>query len=488
MEAREGGPPGGATSKPARGVRPGTARRRPRRSGGPPTQAASRVAEDPYGLLQLDADPLPATDNSEALVPPGFDALGSLRAAVHTFGAPPGLCFPTEPTETASHPEPAGPGPEPAQMELDVRGGVCGGDTCWKCGGQMQRGLNDMSHTCDRCGLMVEGDSAEPDDEAPRPPPNSARLRIVGPNSNQLQPDLYRCSAGSTPVTQRRQILEEYRDYRQRYIEAGKRAFPLDACSLAADHYNQVQQICVKRSQNKKYIMAGCFYIACFELGFAPNVVEVAEFVQLPSKGFAKGLNFLRSLAADGKFNGVNIDVDRAEPEITTLFANLGLEGDLFAPLREAVLDVVQTAIRENIATGSFLRSKVAGASWVVLQRCRDSRLLPGGEPPSAQQFAQAKVRRNTANKVVTQLEAYHSYFEPCYARAGLDATPGVCSHGALAKPAKPKASGSDRPPAGETPHRHEAAPDSGKRLAGAPPRVQPAPRRVSSVLAGARS
>ena len=346
----------------------------------------------------------------------------------------------------------------------------------------MQRGLNDMSHTCDQCGLMVEGDAAEPDDEAPRPPPNAARLRIVGPNSNQLQPDLYRCSAGSTPVTQRRQILEEYRDYRQRYIEAGGKAFPLDACALAADHYNQVQQICVKRSQNKKYIMAGCFYIACFELGFAPNAVEVAEFIQLPSKGFAKGLNFLRSISADGQFPGVDLDVARDEPEITTLFANLGLEGDRTAPLRAAVLDVVQTAIRENIATGSFLRSKVAGATWVVLQRCRDRRLLPGGEPPSAQQFAAAKVRRNTANKVVAQLEAYHSYFEPCYARAGLVTAPGVCSHGALAKP---KAAAGARGPPGHAAPGHSApakpAPPSGhgaptKLAAGAPPGGPPRP------------
>lgn len=311
----------------------------------------------------------------------------------------------------------------------------------------MQRGLNDMSHTCDGCGLVVEGDLEEPDDEAPRQPPNSARLRIVGPNSNQLQPDLYRCSASNTPLTQRRLILEEFRDYRQRYIEAGKRAFPLDACALAADHYNQVQQTCVKRSQNKKFIMAGCFYVACLQLDFAPNIVEVAEFVQLPSKGFARGLNFLRSLAADGKINGIDLDVDRASPEITTLFANLGLEGAQYAPLHDAVLDVVETAIRENIATGSFLRSKVAGATFAVLLRCRDRQLLPA--PPTAQQFAQAKVRRNTANKVVAQLEAYHSFFEPCYARAGLDTSPGALGHSSLIKPTKARPGPRPGPPPG---------------------------------------
>ena len=116
-------------------------------------------------------------------------------------------------------------------------------------------------------------------------------------------------STGNTAATQKKQIYEEYCACRALFIEAGGRALPLDACKLAADFYNEVQRQCVKRSQNKKAIMAACFYHACLEIGFSPSKSEIAAFMQLPNKGIARGANFVRSLVADGKMD-VDIDVD----------------------------------------------------------------------------------------------------------------------------------------------------------------------------------
>jgi hypothetical protein len=296
-------------------------------------------------------------------------------------------------------------------------------DDCAQCGAQMCRGTNDLEYVCGGCGLVVEGDTADPDDDdAPRAAPNTARLRIVGPKSNQLQPDLYRSSAGNT-ATQKKQIYEEYCMYRARYIEAGGQAFPLNACKLASDSYNEVQRQCVKRSQNKKAIMAACFYHACLEIGFSPTKSEVAAFMQLPSKGIARGANFVRSLVADGKMD-VDINADPCRPEITTLFAHLGLEGDAYAGLRAAVFDVVQTADLNHIGTSSILRSKVAGATFVVLRRCVDRELVP--KPMGLQEFCQkCSIRKNTVERFTHELEEYHhSYFAQCYAKAQLDTTP----------------------------------------------------------------
>ena len=297
-------------------------------------------------------------------------------------------------------------------------------DDCAQCGAQMCRGTNDLEYVCGGCGLVVEGDTAEPDDDdAPRATPNTARLRIVGPKSNQLQPDLYRSSAGNTAAVQRKQIYEEYCMYRARYIEAGGQAFPLNACKLASDFYNEVQRQCVKRSQNKKAIMAACFYHACLEIGFSPTKPEVAAFMQLPSKGIARGANFVRALVADGKMD-VDINADPCRPEITTLFAHLGLEGDAYAGLHAAVFDVVQTADMNHIGTSSILRSKVAGATFVVLRRCMDRELVP--KPMGLQEFCQkCSIRKNTVERFTHELEEYHhSYFAQCYAKARLDTTP----------------------------------------------------------------
>jgi hypothetical protein len=359
--------------------------------------------DDPFGLLAgLDLGALsgawPAGGIAAALAASGL--------AGDAVFAPPGvypgaaLAAPAAPAEAAS--------------------GDC--DACAQCGAQMCRGTNDLEYVCGGCGLVVEGDTAEPeDDDAPRAAPNTARLRIVGPNSNQLQPDLYRSSTGNTAATQKKQIYEEYCTYRALFIEAGGRALPLDACKLASDFYNEVQRQCVKRSQNKKAIMAACFYHACLEIGFSPSKAEIAAFMQLPNKGIARGANFVRSLVADGKMD-VDINVDPCRPEITTLFAHLGFEGDAYAGLRAAVFDVVQTAIANNIGTSSILRSKVAGATFVVLRRCQDRELIP--KPMGLQEFCQDRIRKNTVERFTRQLDGYHSYFEACYAQAGLDPSP----------------------------------------------------------------
>lgn len=295
------------------------------------------------------------------------------------------------------------------------------GDVCRACGGSLRPGTDGLERVCDGCGLVVEGDSAQPEeDDAPRAPAAAPRLQVVGPGSGQLQPDLYRSGEGTTAAEQRKQVYEEYKAYRQLYVEAGGRAFPLDACERAADHYNRVQHVCVKRSQNKKRIMAACFYQACLELGFAPTKIEVAAFMQLPNKGIAGGTNFIRAFAADGKMDGVDVNIDPCYPEINTLFAAVGLEGDRYRPLADAVHEIVETATREHIGASSILRSKVAGAAFTVFRRCRDKSLVP--KAPSLNEFCQSyRIRKNTISSIISQLDAYHSFFEPIYRRRGLD-------------------------------------------------------------------
>lgn len=295
-------------------------------------------------------------------------------------------------------------------------------EACSQCGGRMHQGANNIEYVCADCGLVVEGDTAEPeDDEASRAAPHTARLRIVGPNSNQLQPDLYKSGSGNTAAVQKKQIYEEYMCYRQFYMEAGGRAFPINALDAAAEYYNEVQKIYVKRSQNKKAIMAACLKHGCRKIGFAPAVAEVAEFMQLPNKGTARGDNFIRSLVANGEMD-LDVNADPTAPEINTLFTLLGYEDDKYAPLRAAVQDIVETAAAKKIGVNSILRSKVAGATYTVLRRCKNRELIP--KPPSMQDFCAKRIRKNTVERFTRELEDYHSHFEECYRRAGLDPTP----------------------------------------------------------------
>jgi hypothetical protein len=286
-------------------------------------------------------------------------------------------------------------------------------DTCSVCGTVMGRRSTGFDFYCDSCGLVREG--ASDGDEQQTHPAATTRLRIVGPGSNQLQPDLYRAGASDTTTAQKKQITEEYRRYRQMFIDCGGRAFPINACECAAEYYNEVQKRCVKRSQNKKLIMAACFWLACIHLKFAPERKDVAQLMQLDRLGFAAGENFIRELVASDRTVAIDIDEDHCMPEINTIFAKLGYVGDDFNHLRDAVYDIVQTAIRNNIGTNSILHSKVAGATYVVLLRSRSPlvrRIVP------IQDFCtKYNIRKNTIERFIRCIADYHSYFAQCYVR-----------------------------------------------------------------------
>ena len=313
-------------------------------------------------------------------------------------------------------------------------------EQCTGCGGSLHCGIDGQRLTCNHCGLVVDCDSTEPDEDAPRLAPGAARLKLVGVGSSSLQPDLYRSCSGDSSVSQKRQILDEFLMFRQKFIERGGSALPINALVIATDYYHEVQEECVKRSQNKRKIMAACIAQAGLDIGFLPTKIEIADFMQLPNSGIAPGVNFLRSLTADGKMS-IDVHTDPWKParaEISTLFAHLNIGQADVAPLREAILDVVKFATSENIGTSSFLRSKVAGATYAVLRRAAlsDGGLL-GAAGHSAvaavaaqglQLFCGDRIRKNTVERFLRELDDYHSKFEAVYAAHGIDARRGVVS------------------------------------------------------------
>lgn len=282
---------------------------------------------------------------------------------------------------------------------------------CTQCGTHLE---DATVYLCNNCSI-----TCEPDATGIAAVLTSARLRVVGTNSNQLQPDLYRSGSGNTSDIQRKQIYDEYCLYRAKYIESHDYAFPMDACSRAADNYNMVQKHYVKRAQNKKAIMAACLYHACISIGFYPGNSELAAFMQLPSKGIARGLNFIRACASEGQVD-IDVDADECTPTITTLFVQLEYDGPQYDELKHAVHSIVDFAIEKNICINSTLSSKVAGITFAVIRRCTDKSLIPA--PITIKEFCGTRIRKNTVDRVTRVLAAYHSYFVPLYLEFGLNA------------------------------------------------------------------
>lgn len=364
---------------------------------------ARKASADPYGILKAAAG---GADSSAAAAPTDIAALLEASSSwAHSDVGSAGYSPLLEMLKSSSE------GGDPKDDETE--------EQCPKCGGRMH--TLEHEYQCSSCTFVVERDTtlSDPaDDDAPaRRQPQTGRLRIVGPNSGHYQPDLDRSSSTNYAATQRKQIYEEYLMYRQRRIDAGEPTYPLNVLELAADIYHEIQRQVTKRSQSKKAIMASCLKIACVQKGFAPNTAELARFMGLATKGTARGENFIRKMKADGHIS-VDVNKDTCNPHIVTTFALLNMDGSDAAQLQTVVESVVKKSISDTIGVSSVIRSKAMGATYVVLRRAA---IASGTKAVTLSEFCQkCQIRKNTVDRFVDQLTAYHSHFEDIYKAAGI--------------------------------------------------------------------
>ena len=155
----------------------------------------------------------------------------------------------------------------------------------------------------------------------------------------------------------------------------------------------------------------------------------------------------------------IEVNKDMIRPNTMTAFSLLQLDDDKYEFLRKAVKSIVEIATKENIGTSSIVRSKVMGATYVVLRRyeltllgissrgnSQQSRLTESKKPvpkktdvaskleskgtsvviPSVtnltmQEFCdKCKVRKSTIERFTVPLSEFHSYFADVYRAAGI--------------------------------------------------------------------
>jgi rRNA maturation endonuclease Nob1 len=294
-------------------------------------------------------------------------------------------------------------------------------EICTSCGGKLHKVISNLEYICDACGFVVEGDTSVITTDDVNPTQTCGRIRIVGANSSYLQSGLYRDNGGITAEMQKKQLYEELLSYNADYVAKGGRAIPRIACLHTAEMYNEIQRICVKRSQNKRSILAAYLRIACYKLNIAVQNSEIAKFMKLQSLGISKGQNFINSMAADGKIE-VNVNIDTKTAEISSMFEMLELTGEKYDHLREAVLEMVNTAIKLNIGTSSIMRSKVAGSVFEIINR---SHILK--QKITIQEFCHDcnGIRKNTVERFTLELKNYHSKFISIYEKYKLNSARG---------------------------------------------------------------
>jgi len=288
-------------------------------------------------------------------------------------------------------------------------------EQCKQCGAILRRSINNINNFCIICGITTE-DITDEDIDINEIMNN--KLRIVGSNSNQFQADMYRSDSVNNNILHKKQILNEYKEYRRRFIEKGERAFPLNVCELATVFYNKIQQQCVKRNQNKKSIMAACLWQACLCIDFAPSKIEISKFMQLSHKGIAKGNNFIRTMVSDGQLD-IDPNKNTIYPEIKTLFIQLEYIGDHYKKLHDIINNIIHIAIDNSIGINSLTRSKVIGTTYIVLRRSKHWNIIDN-VPANTKEFCKNKIRKNTIDRFINEISSYHSFFKDYYTSAGL--------------------------------------------------------------------
>jgi hypothetical protein len=144
--------------------------------------------------------------------------------------------------------------------------------------------------------------------------------------------------------------------------------------------------------------------------------------MDLPKRGIARGRNMMHSLVSD-KILDIDLNIDPTKSWINSLFDDIGYKSEEQKVLRDYVFKIIQIACENNIGIHSMTRTKVIGTSYIVLKRCNDKKLNPN-PPASIKTFCVDLIKKNTIDRFLKDLNAYHSYFKDYYESVGLYSEP----------------------------------------------------------------
>lgn len=333
------------------------------------------------------------------------------------------------------------------ELDLAVEGGVGRveltasaqvaqtGDACAQCAVPLV--FSGESFRCPECGADFEAadiaeiiDTARAESRAPGglAPPRS-RLMVAGANSQRFQGSLASCSPVSTADQQQASLYRELTAWNRAFQGKGGNPFPNCVLMDVVVVYGQIQRQEVKRSNEKKAIIAAILYHACLHRGFRREPSDATRFVGLERCGLARGETYLRRAIQDGKVVGFELVNNPFKQILTTAFAGLGLQcakneqEPADQVVWDAVLEVFAVASRRNIAHQSEVKSKVHGALVSVLLRRPGG--LGGATDPRAvlnRVSAVCNIRRYTLTNVLTEMYRYHSHFAAVFEKHGLKA------------------------------------------------------------------
>jgi transcription initiation factor TFIIIB Brf1 subunit/transcription initiation factor TFIIB len=280
---------------------------------------------------------------------------------------------------------------------------------CETCGGQLEK--EDEYYSCVECEKIYE-DIQDPVDTEKLMHQNSinSHVKIVGPNAYSLQSNLYKTSISNYSAIQKKTIKNILDTCAKKYTDRGMSSpIPINIRRKAIDLYNEVQQYCIKRSETKNVIIAACIHYAGVEMGFVPTNQEIADFMELSTRGIAKGINFLIKLRSEGKLS-FDTNQNTLGSMIKTYFEYLDINDPL---CYAAIIDVMDNMKSAIIGSSLYIDTKAKGVTYEVLRR-------KGYNIDILDFCEKCKTRKNTITNIIALLDKYYAVFKPVYKKHGL--------------------------------------------------------------------
>jgi len=249
---------------------------------------------------------------------------------------------------------------------------------CHMCGiGCLNKQTSGDKLVCNHCGLMDGYDKDENDDKLQASSSclasGSTRIRIVGVNSKLSQASLYKNSAMPTcKMLAWENTLSDFQKLISIYNEKCVREedkMPIEACRLASDMYREIQEQCVKRSENKRSIMAACYYMSCLQHGWAISKSSLTAVMNLQS-GPAKGTNFVNELRGRGFIDSCPKNIDYNNACLTLVFKCMKIDDEPYCnDLYQKTVYMLNVLDANKVAYTSQQKTKACGMTYNVIKR-----------------------------------------------------------------------------------------------------------------------
>jgi hypothetical protein len=254
----------------------------------------------------------------------------------------------------------------------------------------------------------------------------TGRMQIIGYNASKYQSNMDKTTSVKSPnqliyivYTKLLCKLNEIHKHR------GYKPIEPNILHTTATIYVEIQQVMTQRRISKRKILAALIKNECILNNSIRTDQEILTFMHLNTKGISEGDMYIKKINEDGLVS-INIDEVKIIPHVITVFNQLEISKELDSEkmvyveiYQNAVVDIINRALKEHIGYKSVLRSKIITAVYVVLLRA-------DFEIQLSTVLAKCKIQQNTVNNFLKELKTKHIRFVDIYEKYGLNTEPHI--------------------------------------------------------------